>query len=115
MKKVYSGVLSIDEYGCLNCGGSLLIEDMNSDFKTGDTVFLRYFIADKEMTEAEAEEALIMKTLGANIDKLDFVLDAYSEYTILDYNEEAVIGGHDLFNELADSEGKYLLLVIEGA
>lgn len=113
MKKTYSGILEIDEYGCLNCGGSYLIMDMNDDFKQGDKVFVRYFLADKEITEEEATEAMILKTIGGNVDDLNFVLEAYSEYTILEYDETAVIGGHDLFAELQDAGGKYLLLVIE--
>jgi len=110
---IYKGFLNIDEYGCLECGESYLILDVESDFKKGDKVFVRYFLSDKEITEEQAKEALILKTFGGYIEELDFVLDAYSEYTIMDYSEELKIGGHDLFNELQDSEGKFLLLIIE--
>lgn len=113
MKKIYSGMLEIDCYGCLKCGDSYLIDDMDYDFKQGDKVFVRYFLSDKEIIEDEATEALIFKTIGGNVDSLNFVLYAYSEYTILEYDEKAVIGGHDLFSELQDAEGNYLLLIIE--
>ncbi len=113
MRKTYSGRLNIDDYGCLQCGETHLIDDMNDDFKQGDKVFVRYFLADKEITEEEATEALILKTIGGNVDELNFVLDAYSEYTIMEYDEKAVIGGHDLLAELQGAEGKYLLLIIE--
>ena len=112
---IYKGFLTIDEYGCLECGDSYLISDVGSDFEKGDKVFVRYFLSDKEITEEQAKEALILKTLGGDIEELDFILDAYSEYTIMDYSEELKIGGHDLFNELQDSEGKFLLLIIDAA
>jgi hypothetical protein len=56
---------------------------------------------------------MVIYLFGGDIEELDFVLDAYSEYTIMDYSEELKIGGHDLFNELQNSEGKFLLLIIE--
>ena len=111
----YKGILNIGEYGCLECGDQYLIEQINNDFNKGDKVFVRYYLADKEISEEQANEAQIIKTLGGDVDELDFILDAYSEYAICDYNEELKIGGHDLFNELVNEEGKYLILVIEPA
>jgi len=113
MKKNYSGFLNIDEYGCLTIGDNYLIDLIDDDFKKGDKIFIRYYITDKEVTDEEAAKAHIIKTIGGEIDELDFILDAYSEYTILDYNEELKIGGHDLFDELCNSDGKYLNLIIE--
>lgn len=109
----FKGILNVDEYGCLQCGGDYLISEINNNFKKGDLIFVRYYISDKEITEDQAKEALILKTIGGNIDELDFVLEAYSEYTIMDYNESLKIGGHDLFQELQDCDGKYLLLIID--
>ena len=113
MEKVYKGILEIDEYGCLRCGDSYLVEDVEADFKKGEKVFIRYYVTEKEVTEDEAKEALILKTIGGNLDELEFILDAYSEYTILELKEHLVIGEHDLFSELQDCEGKFLTLVIE--
>lgn len=110
---IYKGFLEIDEYGCLKCGDSYLVKDIELDFKKGDKVFVRYYVTDKEVTEDKAEEALILKTIGGNIDDLEFVLDAYSEYTIMELEEHLVVGGHDLFNELQSCEGKFLTLIIE--
>jgi hypothetical protein len=110
---IYKGILEIDEYGCLNCGDSYLVEDVEAHFKKGDNVFIRYYVTDKEVTEEEAKEALILKTIGGNVDELEFVLDAYSEYTIMELEEHLVVGGHDLFNELQDCEGKFLTLIVE--
>lgn len=110
---VIKGKLDIDEYGCLLCGESYIIETLNDNFKKGEKVFIRYFISDKEISEEEANSAFIIKSIGGDIEELDFVLDAYSEYTILDYNEELQIGGHNLFSELQDYDGKYLILIID--
>lgn len=110
---IYKGFLEIDEYGCLKCGDLYLVEDVEADFRKGDNVFVRYYVTDKEVAEDEAKEALILKTIGGNIDELEFVLDAYSEYTIMELEEHLVVGGYDLFNELQDCEGKFLTLIIE--
>ena len=113
MKKIYSGFLKIDNYGCLTCDGSYLVESIENDFKQGDNVFIRYYITDKEVTEIQAGETLITKTFGGNLDELQFILDAYSEYTIMELEENLVIAGHDLFSELQNFEDKYLTLIIE--
>lgn len=110
---IYKGILEFDEYECLKCGNSYLVEDVKTDFKKGDNVFVRYYVTDKEVTEEEAKEALILKTINGNVDELEFILDAYSEYTIMELEEHLVVGGHDLFNELQDYEGKFLTLIIE--
>ena len=110
---IYTGKLNIDEYGCLECGGEYLVESVECDFKKGDKVFVRYYLSDKEITLEQANTALIIKTCGGDIEELEFILDAYSEYTIMDYKEELKVGGHDLFDELEDYEGKYLILIID--
>lgn len=110
---IYKGILEIDDYTCLKCGDSYLVEDVEADFKKGDNVFVRYYVTDKEVTEDEAKQALILKTIGGNVDELEFVLDAYSEFTIVQLEEHLVVGGHDLFNELQNCEGKFLTLIIE--
>ncbi len=112
-KFIYTGRLNIDSYGCLECGDEYLVESIECDFKKGDKVFVKYHLSDKEITLEQANTALIIKTCGGDIDELDFILYAYSEYTIMDYKEELKIGGRDLFEELEDYEGKYLILVIE--
>jgi len=110
---IYTGKLNIDEYGCLECGDKYLVEAVECDFKKGDKVFVRYYLSDKEITLEQANTALIIKTFGGDIEKLEFILEAYSEYTIVDYKEELKVGGHDLFDELECYEGKYLILIIE--
>jgi len=110
---IYTGKLNINEYKCLECGREYLVESVECAFKKGDKVFVRYYLSDKEITLDQANTALIIKTCGGDIDELEFILDAYSEYTIMDYKEELKVGGHDLFEELVDYDGKYLILIIE--
>ena len=110
---IYTGKLNINEYGCLECGRDYLLESVECDFKKGDKVFVRYYLSDKEITLDQANTALIIKKCGGDIDELEFILDAYSEYTIMDYKEDLKVGGHDLFEELVDYDGKYLILIIE--
>ena len=86
----YTGELIIDDYGCLRCGDEYLIESVEESFKKGDKVFVRYYLSDKEITLDQANTALIIKTCGGDIDELEFILEAYSEYTIMDYKEELI-------------------------
>lgn len=106
------GVLDIDEYGCLTCAGRYLIELIQETFSVGDYVAVSYYITDLEVTQEQAMEMLILKTIGGDISRLEFVLDAYSEYTIMDLQEHLVVGGHDLFNELSGHRDKFLNLKI---
>ena len=110
---IYKGILNVDEYCCLQCGDIYLIEDLQKIFKSGNTVFIRYYITDIEVTEEESKEALILKTIGGNLDDLSFILEAYSEYTIIDYEEILIVDGHDLYTELRTHEGKFLTFIID--
>ena len=103
---------SDSDYGLLLGQDSYLIEEITNTFKRGDVVSVEYFITDKEVTEEEARETFVMKTLGGPIEELDFVLEAYSIYSILELTEELIIGGHDLLEELQSFEGSFLILVI---
>lgn len=110
---IYTGELNIDGCGCLKCGDEYLVESVECDLNKGDKVFIRYYLSDKEITLDQANTALIIKTCGGDVDELEFILDAYSECTIMKYKEELKVGGHDLFDELQGHEGKYLILIIE--
>ena len=67
----------------------------------------------KQITEEEAKEKFLLSTFGREVESINFVLEAYSEWTIMDYVEEFKIGGHDLYKELSNYDGSYLLLIIE--
>lgn len=121
--KIIKGWIDCDEYGVTVLtgkkeedygwvDGTPLAGEVYDEFNTGDKVFIRYFVTDKEVSLEQAEEALVFKTVGGQLET-DYELDAYSEYTILELREELKVGGHDLFAELSEQTGKYLILVIE--
>jgi hypothetical protein len=113
---LYEGYLRIDEYGCLCLGDGYdyLIDKIAENFSKGDLVSVRYFITDTKTLLEEAEATLLFKSLGGVIDEIDFVLEAYSEWTILEYNEDLIIGGHDMFKELQSyaEKNKYMMMII---
>lgn len=108
----FKGFLKTDEFGCLKCGDNYLISAIDKNFKIDEKVFVSYYITEEMVSEEEAKQALIINTVGGNIEELDFILYAYSENTIMLYNEELIIEEHDLFEELSSSIGKYLILQI---
>jgi len=116
---IYRGTLSIDEYGCLriydlgNKNDFYLIEDIFINFKKGDKVFIRYYITNVEAKFKDIQKSQIHKLCGGEIEALNFILNAYSEVTIEDYDETLIVGGHDLFRELVSFEGKYITLNIQ--
>lgn len=113
MKKVYEGYIGKNEYGFLTVDDEVLSCNVVDDLKDiiDKDVFIRYYITNKPHTEEKAKEKLIEKISG----KLDaeYELDAYSEWTVLEWKQELWIGDHDLMSELEKYEGKYLVLIIE--
>ena len=116
--KTYKGWLGHDEYDFLTItkvgekSDLPLAELITEDWKKGDQVSLRYYIADKPMTENQATGALIQKLYGGDLDA-EYDLEAYSEYTIEAWEEGLKIGGHDLIKELEGYSGKYIIVVVE--
>lgn len=71
----------------------------------------RYYISDKEVTLEEAEQYFVRRLFGEIRVKYSV---AYSEITgYLWTNEDIIIGGHDLLEELKSHVGKYLILIID--
>ena len=117
--KTYQGWLGECPYGFLSLAEKptdeyppSLAEKIAEDWKTGEKVALRYYITDAEVTLEQASEALIVKTFGGDLDA-EYLLDAYSEYTVLEWEEGLKIGGHSLIEELATFDGKYAVIVVE--
>lgn len=75
---------------------------------------LRYYIADDNVTPEEAVRALVAKLYGGEMD-VKYVLEAYSQYTIEEWEENLRIGGHDLVEELKSHDGKFAVIVVEEA
>ena len=118
-RKEYKGYIAICEYGFLTLDedknesyGSSLAGDIEEDWKKGQKVSLRYYIGEEPMTLEQATTALIEKTFGGEVNA-KYILDAYSEYTIMEMEENLQIGGHDMIGELYSHEGKYAVIVVE--
>jgi hypothetical protein len=113
MRKVYQGIISEDSYGFLTVDDMSLACDVECDWEKfiGKEVFVRYYITKDKMTEEKAAEKLIQKMSG--VLEAEYELDAYSEWTIMEWKENLSVGGHDLISELQSHEGKYLVLIIE--
>jgi len=118
VKKVYRGLLELGSNGeedeLLRIAGSeevlaeLVMEDIE---EFGDFLTVRYFTAEKELTEDELIEALVKKVSGVG-DALYNV--AYSEITGYLWTDEKLnVGGHDLLGELKSHVGKFCHLEIE--
>lgn len=117
--KTYQGWISTCEYGFLSLSekhgekyGPSLADMITQDWKTGDKVSLRYYVSDKPLTPDRATEALLAKLYGGDLDA-QYVLDAYSEHSIMKFEEGLKIGGHDLVTELDTHSGKYALIIVE--
>jgi hypothetical protein len=121
-KKVYRGWVERCPYGFLALSPTLeeeypraLAQRIGKDWETGEKVSLRYYISNNEMTEEEAIRALIHKMFGGASIHVNYHLEAYSEYTIEEWEEGLNIGGHNLVDELYTFLGQYAVVVIEEA
>lgn len=117
MKKTYAGWVYMDDYGvlCLRDSQTLrLAEAFSENHRKGDMVLVRYYVSPFELTEEQAVIALIHKIFGGFIDA-EFILEAWSEWTVEELVETLTVGGHDLIQELSAYEGKYVIVVVESA
>lgn len=77
----------------------------------GDNLSVRYFIVDKEVSKQELEENLVKQAIG--VGDASYCMH-YSDITgYLWTDEDLVVGGHDLMEELRDNIGKFLHMEIE--
>ena len=73
-----------------------------------------YHLSDEEITEQEAIKKLIEKLYGKVEAEYTSENYQYSSWTKgTNYYNTLIIGGHSLYNELYDKEGKYIILIIE--
>lgn len=119
MRCVYQGFITEESYGFFalseteNGNSYPLAASIQEDLEKliGKPVSVRYFITKGIASEADATKELIKKISG--VLEAEYELDAYSEWTILEWKENLSVGGHDLIEELSEYEGKYLVLIIE--
>jgi hypothetical protein len=77
----------------------------------GKQVSVKYWISENEMTDEEIKENALLKIVGGEVDACKE--SAYSEYTGYLWTDATLnVGGHDLFAELTEKEGKYILMEI---
>lgn len=76
-------------------------------------VSVNFFVCDKKISEKEVLEAHIAKLSGAIDAKYESYSYDYSEHSYGTYHDTYLqIGGHNLLDELSDSEGKWCLMKI---
>ncbi len=115
-KEIIQGWVYTDSYGALtlsqkeNDRYGQSVAELFEEY-AGKSLAVSYYITDKQVSTDEAMSASIVKDLGGEIDA-EFVLDAYSEWTVMEFKEKAIVGGHDLVQELETYEGKYCTLVL---
>jgi hypothetical protein len=80
----------------------------------GNNLSVRYFISDSELDEDQLNLELMKTIYGNDIDSDNVRFGVrYSEYTgYLWTDEDIMIGGHDLLEELKSHIGKYLWMEI---
>lgn len=83
--------------------------------KYGSMVQLNYWISDKPCTKEKMLEAWLNKIFGAIETDCDEVFQGswtYENHSAVGYNKDykLQVGGHDLFNELSDQEGKFIIM-----
>lgn len=111
----YTGVLSRHDYGeafdilFLSSVESPLAEELL--WMVGQTVSVRYWITDRQVTKEEAQTEMVRRVSGLASGTFQ---SHYSEITgYLWTEEELQIGGHNLLEELSSYVGKWLILEIE--
>lgn len=115
MKIEYNGLINYQVRGenddAVYVGDTLLAEAIADDIdEHGRYLSVRYFITVEEKTWDEAVEDLIRHVAGVGEARYE---DRYSDITgYLWTEEDLVVGGHDLMDEITDHIGKYLLLEI---
>lgn len=112
----YQGQLSVRDYGEASDLLFLSTEDnpfaeVLHDEISGKKVSVRYWISDKQCTKDEAQEDALRHIFG--VAETEYGAH-YSEYTgYLWTDEEVMVGGHDLLEELKSAAGKWLVLEID--
>jgi hypothetical protein len=113
MDKIYNGQIRNNIYNILCIDDIQLCEDIDNSFEVGDILQIVYYITDKKVYNLrDLLEAQINCQLGI-VDKLYFILDAYSEYTIEELQEDFILGGHNIIDEISTFQGKYIFMIIK--
>jgi len=117
MKKIYKGIIKEKDYGD---GEAIFLEGMDKPLvlgiqddreKHGEYLTVKYYVSDKEASEDKLIEEFLKSIIGG--DDIRFQV-AYSDSTgYLWTDEDLMVGGHDIINEIRNNEGKYLHMEID--
>lgn len=116
IRVIYKGFIE-QKAACLDLASLLFLSTLEKplveelDWIKDSEVTIRYWICDKECSRDEANEDYAKQIMGS----VEYEYGAvYSELTgYLWTNEELMVGGHDLLDELLGNVGKYLILEVE--
>lgn len=105
----YSKIILIQSDGYRIDLVARIIEMVDSFGETGQ---VNYWISDKPKTKDEMVEGFLKKLYGHIEAKYDSDWHYYSTLTggNMEYDTELKIGGHNLYNELQDKEGMFLII-----
>lgn len=90
-------------------------EDEMANARLSKDVRVRYLISDKKIeSEDEAAESRFAEQIGTHKLRYDRGTYVYSELTAADWvDEDFIVGGHNLVEELKSFAGKWLYMVVE--
>lgn len=111
----YEGLLSIHNVG--DSSNVLFLSSMKDPLTdelswiSGTQVTIRYWVSDKQVTKDEANDTFMQICMGGS--RVRFSAH-YSELTgYLWTDEDLIVGGHDLLDELKSYEGKWLIMEVD--
>lgn len=83
--------------------------------ENGNMGQVSYWISDKPQSKDDMLAGFFQKLFGKVNAEYDSVFQGswtYQNHSCVGYNDNGIltVGGHDLFNELCDNEGKFLLM-----
>ena len=117
-EKTYAGLLSLEQYG--EADDILFLSTIDVPFAeelqclVDKRITLHYWISAEQMTKQQAQEEFLRALYGMLYGACDgkFVVH-YSEITgYLWTDEELMVGGHDIIQELKSHIGKWLILEV---
>lgn len=117
----YSGFIKIDwseEFRTIKLIDINKTVDLVKQFRAVFDLFqsqvsVSYYISDSKKTESEMQEGWLKQLFGDITAEYETESYCYSSYTYgTDYNTYLKVGGHDLFDEFSDCDGKWCILKI---
>ena len=108
-------IVECEDTGAILIDYECLIDKLEFDSLEGKKVIVRYYISDTELTSMEdAEGRWVLHACG--VDSADSEVLCGSEWTgLYGWDQELVLGGHDLMCELQSHVGKWIAFGVREA